>query len=407
MLSFLSDWAVGTWGIILDAAPWLVGGFLLAGVIYVLVPFAKVTKHLGKPGLAGVLKATLVGAPLPLCSCSVLPIASSLRRQGAGRGATASFLVSTPATGVDSIAVSYALLGPVLAIVRPIAAVVAAILAGTVIDRLVPEDRQGSSADDPLASASQRGATEQPRDCCEREAAVTGHAAGQARSCCHGKETASVRSSKAGFVGRARQALRHGFVSMFEKLGHWLLLGFVLAGLVSAALPADLLPEYVGSGPLAMLLMVPIGLPMYVCATSSTPVAAALIAKGLSPGAALVFLLVGPATSTASMFVVGKDLGGRSLALYLACIIVVALGFGMLVDSLTVSSPALAAATADACHGQGEAPPWYAWPLGVFLTLLMLNGLYRKLMQIRAARRVPIPAQASVSLTVTESNCCH
>jgi len=407
VLSFLSDWAIETRGIILQAAPWLVGGFLLAGVIYVLVPFAKVTKHFGKPGLAGVLKATLLGAPLPLCSCSVLPIASSLRRQGASRGATASFLVSTPATGVDSIAVSYALLGPVLAIVRPIAAVVAAILAGTMIDRLVPEDPQASSADDPLTSPSRGGATEQPRACCEGEAAATGHAAGQARSCCHGKATASVRSSKIGLVAGARQALRHGFVSMFERLGHWLLLGFVLAGLVSAALPADLLPEYVGSGPLAMLLMVPIGLPMYVCATSSTPVAAALIAKGLSPGAAVVFLLVGPATSTASMFVVGKDLGGRGLALYLISIVIVALVFGIVTDLWVASSPAFSVATADACHGHGETPPWYAWPLGVFLTLLMLNGLYRKLMQIRAARRVPIPAQVSVSLTATEGNCCH
>ncbi len=173
-------------------------------------------------------------------------------------------------------------------------------------------------------------------------------------------------------VRKTIEAVRYGFGTMFEDLAHWLVLGFVLAGLVSALFPPNLLERYVGGGPWAMLLMLAVGLPMYVCATSSTPVAAVLIAKGLSPGAALVFLLAGPATNAATMVVVGRDLGRRSLALYLASIAVVAVLFGLLTDLVLVSMPSLATSLHQHVHA---APAGVAWPFAVALVLLILNGL--------------------------------
>jgi len=377
-VSFVGEWMMQTWSVLLQAGPWLVGGFLLAGFIHVLVPVDKVTRHLGKPGLGGVLKAALVGAPLPLCSCSVIPVAAAIRRQGASKGATASFLISTPETGADSFILSYAMLGPFMAIVRPIAALATAIAAGLAIDRLdaeavdAPHDREevnatgaggcchantgsgAASSGSPMGPGSQSPGLQNPA-----LISVTSHPGLMTRT-----------------VSKAIEAVRYGFGTMFEDLAHWLVLGFVLAGLVSALFPPNLLERYVGSGPWSMLLMLAVGLPMYVCATASTPVAAVLIAKGLSPGAALVFLLAGPATNAATMVVVGRDLGRRSLALYLASIAVVALLFGVLTDLVLVSMPSLATSLHQHVHA---APAGVAWPFAVALAMLILNGLRMRL----------------------------
>ena len=381
-MSFLYEWIMQTWSVLLQAGPWLVGGFLLAGFIHALVPVDKVTRHLGRPGLGGILKAALVGAPLPLCSCSVIPVAAAIRRQGASKGATASFLVSAPETGVDSFVLSYAMLGPFMAIVRPIAALVTAIAAGLAIDHL---DAEAADASPDREEANATGA-----GCCCH--AQDGHVAapGPAGNPMEPGSQSPARISwvsQFGFIGvivtKTTEAVRYGFGTMFQDLAHWLALGFVLAGLVAALFPPNLLERYVGSGPWAMLLMLAVGLPMYVCATSSTPVAAVLIAKGLSPGAALVFLLAGPATNAATMVVVWRDLGRRSLALYLASIAVVAVLFGLLTDLVLASTPSLATSLHAHVHA---APTGVAWPFAVTLLLLILNGL-RMRIRSRLAQR--------------------
>lgn len=375
-MSFVGEWLVQTWSVLLQAGPWLVGGFLLAGFIHALVPVDKVTRHLGRPGLGGILKAALVGAPLPLCSCSVIPVAAAIRRQGASKGATASFLVSAPETGVDSFALSYAMLGPFMAVVRPIAALVTAIAAGLAIDYL---DAQPV---DPTLDREEANAT--GAGCCCH--AQDGHVAAPGLAVdSHGPTSWPMppASLLKHVTGKVVTAVRYGFGTMFQDLAHWLVLGFVLAGLVAALFPPNLLERYVGSGPWAMLLMLAVGLPMYVCATSSTPVAAVLIAKGLSPGAALVFLLAGPATNAATMVVVGRDLGRRSLALYLASIAVVAVLFGLLTDLVLASTPSLATSLHAHVHA---APTGVAWPFAVALLLLILNGL-RMRIRNRLAQR--------------------
>ncbi|HSW44910.1 MAG TPA: SO_0444 family Cu/Zn efflux transporter [Phycisphaerae bacterium] len=421
-MGFVHEWLWETWSVLLQSGPWLAGGFLLAGFIHALVPVNRVTRHLGKPGLGGVLKAALVGAPLPLCSCSVIPVAAAIRRQGATKGATASFLVSTPETGVDSIAISYALLGGFMAVIRPIAAGVTAIVAGLAIDRL---DRQtGRSENDPPPAAGDccsttaragkhhtpAGAGESPS--CEAPAAPQAGCAPSGQDTCHepsnhgvsccatepfGSEVSATLLSRVG--RRIMEALRYGFGRMFEDLAHWLVLGFVLAGLVAALFPPNLLEQYIGAGPWTMLLMLAIGLPMYVCATASTPVAAVLIAKGLSPGVALVFLLAGPATNAATMVVVARDLGRRSLAIYLASIAVVAVFFGLATDYLIAAAPMLGGSVHEHVHAE---PTGVAWPFAVVLLLLILNGL-----RMRIVKRVAAAHEHAGAVPASGPTCCR
>lgn len=298
-MQFLIDWASQTWHLVAGSAFWLLIGFAAAGFISVLVPSRMILDHLGGAGMKSVVKASLFGIPLTLCSCSVIPVASSLRRRGASKGATAGFLISTPEIGVDSFALSYALLGPVLAIARPVAALVTTLTAGGLIELF---DREPPAK--PMLDDAEGGASD---DCCDTPA----------------EPEKSIGA-----------AIRYGYVELLSDLAHWLAIGFLLAGLVAVLIPDGFLEEYVGDGLVAKVVMLVVGLPLYICATASTPFAAALIARGLSPGAALVFLLAGPATNAATMTVISKDLGVRSLTIYLASIAAIALLAGVGLDAM-------------------------------------------------------------------------
>ena len=290
---------LATWDMYLDTALWLVVGIAAAGAIHVWLPDGLLGKWLGGEGVIPVVKAALIGAPLPLCSCGVLPAAVGLRKDGASKGATVSFLIATPETGPDSVALSYALLGPVMAIVRPAAAIISAIVSGLLTMILV----QGTS--EPVAEPA-------PTSCC-------------GSSCCDSKEAEAENKLWA--------SLRYGLVEILDDIAVWLAVGLVLAGILSAVIEPKYIAEY-GYGLGAMLIMVAVGIPIYVCATASTPIAAGLIAIGVSPGTALVFLLVGPATNIATLGVVGKDLGIRVLAGYLVGIVASALVAGYVTDEL-------------------------------------------------------------------------
>ena len=364
-MTIFADWAQQTWYMLVEAAPWLLGGFLLAGVVHVLVPVSAVTRHLGKPGASAIVKAALLGIPLPLCSCSVIPVASSIRRQGASRGAFASFLISTPETGVDSIAISYAMLGPFLTIVRPVAAFVTAVTAGLLVGR-----SDGTSVARDIGDAGAPTGT----DSC-----------GSSQGCAAESSPADGASTtRRSLSGKMAAAVRYGLVDMITDLSPWLVLGFLLAGLAAAFIPQGFLESHVGAGLPAMLLMLVVGLPMYVCSTSSTPIAAALIARGLSPGAALVFLLAGPATNRATMVVVSRVLGRRGLVVYLISIAAVAILFGLLVDALLPSLPVSLAGLPDCSN---EPVSSTAWAMTLLVLLLTLNGLRARISSGWAANR--------------------
>ena len=299
----------------LSAAPWLVLGLIVGGLIHALIPMSFLEKHLGGQGLGPILKAALLGAPLPLCSCGVIPAALGLRKAGASKQSTVSFLVSTPETGVDSVSITYALLGPFMAIVRPVAAIVSAVTAGLLVGTTEEQPQQQ------LADSAEAG-----KSCCGSEP----EAEEEIESCCVEE---SKDDTNSGFLHKALEGIHYAFTDLFTMLLFWLCIGLLFAAAVKTFVPASFLTEW-GSGLPAMLVMVAIGIPMYVCATASTPIAAGFMLAGVSPGTALVFLMAGPATNISTLGVIGKELGRRSLIAYLTGVGVVALLAGLATDFL-------------------------------------------------------------------------
>ena len=295
-MSWITVIIAETWDVFLEAAPYVVIGLIAAALIHALFPKEKIETVLGKPGFGSILKAALIGIPLPLCSCGVLPTALSLKDRGASRGATVSFLVSTPETGVDSIAVTYALINPAMAVLRPVAAFFSAVLAGIGVERFGGPDK--------LAGKN--------HDC-------ACHTCGE-----HDCETHHSWGS------RLRGSVHYILNDFFPDIANWILAGLIVSGIVAALVPEDFLAGIPGAAQIAVALLV--GVPLYICASASTPIAAVLMAKGVSPGAALVFLLVGPATNAASLMVIGRRLGLRAVAVYLGSLIVVAVAIALIVD---------------------------------------------------------------------------
>jgi uncharacterized membrane protein YraQ (UPF0718 family) len=275
-----------------ESAPFLLFGLLLAGMIRLLVPDKWIIKYLGEN--SSVVTAAIIGTPMPLCSCSVIPTAIGIRRAGASKASTASFMVATPETGIDSIGVTYALMGPVMAIARPIAAIVSAIVAGVLVKYWDVETP-------PIQEKT-------------------------VKSCCGGKKSEELSA-----LDKAKAVMQYGYGKLLSDFMGWLLVGLFFAALIQTFVPQSLLSEY-GSGVLAMMLVVLISIPMYICATASTPVAAGLMLSGISPGAALVFMLTGPATNIATLMVVKNELGTKSLIGYLTGVVVTALIMGLSFD---------------------------------------------------------------------------
>jgi uncharacterized membrane protein YraQ (UPF0718 family) len=290
-----------------------------------------------------VIKAALIGAPLPLCSCGVLPAAIGLHRGGASRSATVSFLIATPETGVDSIAVSYALLGPFMTVVRPVAAILSAIFTG-LLSTLVPEEKG--------------------------EAVTVSEHCG---SGCSGSCSAPVVSAVS-TMQKTRLGLRYAATDILDDIALWLAIGIVLAGIVTTLVPPQALAEW-GSGITAMMLMLLVGIPMYICATASTPVAAALLLAGISPGTVLVFLLAGPATNIATLAVIKTELGMGVLTAYLVGIAVASLSLGLVTD--VIANNLAIDLAVQLGNGAELVPPWLAWGSAVILLVLAVKPIRR------------------------------
>ena len=285
---------ISLWETLREMAPFLLFGFFVAGLLSVLIQPEVVERHLGGTGFTQVAKAALFGVPLPLCSCGVIPVGASLRRSGASTGATISFLISTPQTGVDSIMVTLSLLGPVFAVYRPIVSFVSGVIGGTLINIF---------------------GTEKDRD-------------NDGNPKCVG-ECYTEASKNRSFVS----ALKYGFVTLPRDINKALIIGVIVAGLIAAVVPDDYFAALLGGGIASMLVMMLVGIPTYVCATASVPIAAALIAKGVSPGAALVFLMTGPATNAATITTVWKTMGRRAAGIYLGTVAGASIIAGLLIDA--------------------------------------------------------------------------
>lgn len=294
-MSILIGIAWETWLVGTQMAPYLLFGFLMAGLLSVVVSADFVESHLGRRGFRQVVKAAMLGVPLPLCSCSVVPVAASLRKHGASPGATLSFLVSTPQTGVDSIMVTQALLGPVFVVFRVVTAFVSGLLSGGLLDRV-------SGVDD-----ASKGA-------------------GDACACCaHGPRKS-----------RLQRVFHYGFVVLAREIGRAMLVGMLISGVLTYLVPDNFFADRLGAGLPAMLMMMVVGIPIYACSSGSVPIAFALMHMGISPGAALVFLVTGPATNAATISTIWRVLGRTASVIYLSSIAACALGAGLLMDAIGV-----------------------------------------------------------------------
>ena len=303
------DFLYSFWQVSIEAAPYLLLGFIFAGIIKAFLNDAFITKHLGKSNISSVIKSSLFGIPLPLCSCGVIPAAVSLRKQGASKAATSSFLISTPESGVDSIALTYGLLGPVFAIIRPIAAFFSAAAAG-ILESFFPEKKESIS--------------EEINSCCSTET----QSKKEETSCCSTVQEKTKEST----VNKIKSGLYYSFHNLMNDISFHLLVGLSLAAAISYFVPESFFLNYLSDDILSLFIMIAIGIPMYICASASTPVAAALILKGLSPGAALVFLMAGPATNLAAITVLQKSLGRGTVFRNLTVIIISSLIFGYLTN---------------------------------------------------------------------------
>jgi len=335
-----------------EASPWLLLGLLIAGLMKSWVPSEILSKHLGK-GKSAVVKAALIGAPLPLCSCGVIPVATELRRSGASAPATASFLVATPETGVDSVSVSYALLGPVFAIYRPIAAIMSAIVTGLLVSTIKDENIKSPASELSKAKSSCCSSKSSKKEIIEKlnHSASSGCCSSKTASkeiivepmvssCCSSSTIIAdsitvpqliIPSAFNEFFTKTKTGIYYAATQLIDDIIIWLAVGLVFAAIIRTFLPAEFLLSY-GSGLPAMLLMIVISIPMYICATASTPIAAGFIMAGLSPGTALVFMMAGPATNISTLGVIKNEMGTSVLIRYLIGVAVCAIGFALLLD---------------------------------------------------------------------------
>lgn len=346
-----------------EMAPFLLLGFLLAGILHVWVPNHLYVPKISKSNFMSVLWAALFGVPLPICSCGVIPTSIALRKEGASKGASVSFLISTPATGVDSILATYSLLGLPFAILRPIAAFTTALFGGVLTNFV-------SRGEDAAAQGEAHPETIDFDDCdtdhhcgcghCEVEDHDHHEHGGHCGCGEHGCGCESRDVHRMSFGQKVVETFRYGLVNMVGDVSKWLFIGLLLGALISAFVPNELFLALREYPLLCMLAVLMLAMPMYTCATGSIPLALALVAKGITPGAALVLLMAGPATSIASMLVVGKAFGKRTLIAYLTSIALGALFFGYIVDTFfmdTFLAAMLPHGSAE-CHGHGA--------LGVF-----------------------------------------
>lgn len=326
-------------------SPYILLGFILAGMLHVFIRPDTMSRHLSGHGWRPVVKAALLGIPLPLCSCGVLPTAVALRRQGASKGASTSFLIATPQTGVDSIAATYALLGLPFAIVRPIAALVGSVAGGMAVDR---SDKDG-----------------------DNDMPVTASATACSDGCC---QSAAEAEAPRGFINKMWAAVKYGLTDMVASVGKWLVIGLVVAAVITVAVPDSLFLSLAEYPRLAMLVMVAVAVPMYVCATGSIPIAMSLMLKGLTPGVGFVLLMAGPAANFASVMVLSKSLGRRATAVYVLSVVVTAILFGLLIDYLLPAQWFAIGGAADTiahCHVEW---PWFPTLCSALLVALLLRA---------------------------------
>ncbi|MFC1850347.1 permease [candidate division CSSED10-310 bacterium] len=343
-----------------EMAIYLVFGFFVAGLLHVFFPEGSVLRHLGKNDLKSTLKSSLFGIPLPLCSCGVIPVAASLRKKGASKGATLSFLISTPQIGADSFLITYSLIGWVFALFRIVASFITALFAGLIVNLF-----SGSNG--------------------ERE----------------NNEVSSRESSS--FRDRLKTLFSYVQFELLGSIAGYLVIGIIVAGAIAIIIPQDFFERYLGNQFLSMVVILLVSIPMYICATASTPIAASLLLKGLSPGAALVFLLAGPATNAVTISTVTKILGKKSTIIYLGAISLVSITLGHILNIVALDKNV----TIMHAHAHELLPEWVRLT-GSIILFIMLAGHYMTALKSKLqAQKRRADFNEKRGLTVTGMNCTH
>lgn len=371
MVDIVNNYLLALWELTLEMSPYLILGFLIAGLLYVYFPKEKVSKYLGKSNFWSVLNAALIGVPLPLCSCGVIPTGISFYKSGASKGSSVSFLISTPQTGVDSILATYSLLGLPLAIIRPVIALITGVFGGLItnnvekINNTKPDVDPSETAQNPLDEGN-----------------------------------------------KLRKMMHYAFVEFLQDIAKWLIIGLLLAALMAVLIPEDFFTNYLGNEYVSMLVVLVASIPLYVCATGSVPIAAVLLMKGLSPGAAIVFLMAGPATNAATITVIGNVLGRKTLISYLASIIGGALIFGVIVNEFLPREWFLySIAHIHDGHGSHLLPYWLKVTSSLLLIIFLINGyiqkyLVHKKIDTRIKRTVNDMAEKTIKVSGMTCNHC-
>lgn len=384
-MEYLNQFIIDFIEILNEMSPYLMLGFFFAGVLKVAFPQKFIDKYLGQKNSKSVLYASLIGVPLPLCSCGVIPTGISFYKSGASKGSSVSFLISTPQTGVDSILVTYSLLGLPFAIIRPFIALFTGFVGGILTNRVDDsQDEVKEQIEDTYCSSEEKKNCECDSNC----------------------ETKPAKKSK------MYTMFKYAFVDFLQDISKWLIIGLLLAAVISVLIPDDFFSSFIGNDFLGMIVILIASIPLYICATSSVPVAAVLLMKGISPGAALVFLMAGPATNAATITVLNKVLGKKTMWAYLISIISGALVFGLLIDNFLPRDWF----TLSGLHhhmtgheGHWELPNWLQWGSSITLSLLILNGYLQKYLSSKKVINNPEVkiAKEEVIVSVIGMSCNH
>lgn len=383
---YLEKYFTELWILLLEMAPWLLLGLIFAGLLKVYFPQKHIEKFLGKSNFKSALNASLLGVPMPLCSCGVIPTAISFFKNGASKGATNSFLISTPQTGVDSILATYSMLGWPFAVLRPLVAFVTGVTGGVLTNIFIkekPVKKASPFADFKIDTVKigNTGAT------CNDD------------SCnCNEPKTEDKRHALV-------RAADYAFVELLQDIAKWLIIGFLAAALLSVLLPDDFFSSFKGFGLLEILVVLAASVPLYICATGSIPIAAVLLMKGVSPGAALVFLMAGPATNIATIAVLAKTMGRKSLIIYLLTITIGAIVFGLLVNWLIPADFILSKMSHN--HGDGShhemLPHWFSLLSAIVLISSIVFGYFYQ----RFKKNEIMQKEEGVTVKVTGMTCSH
>lgn len=387
MLEFTERYFAELWYLLLEMAPWLLLGLIFAGLLKVYFPQKHIDKYLGKANFKSSLNAALLGIPMPLCSCGVIPTGISFYKNGASKGATNSFLISTPQTGIDSIFATYSMLGWPFAVLRPIVAFFTGVLGG-VFTNIFMKEKPAPAIDSPFGNLKiDTGTMEKNGETCDDEL-------------CHCNEP-KITDKRHSLI----RAADYAFVELLQDIAKWLLIGFLAAALISVVLPDNFFSSFKGLGILEILVVLAASVPIYICATGSIPIAAVLLMKGVSPGAALVFLMAGPATNVATMTVLGKTMGRKSLTIYLISIIGGAIIFGMLTNMFIPADWILSKMMH--IHGNGEEHEMLPYWLQLASAILLLTVIPGGYLLSKYEKKKRMNKIKGISVIVTGMTCSH